>query len=98
MRFIGSTSSGTVNFPLRIHLSIGGRTGSSTVGTVRLGPAATSATPSGGSAVTTPDKNDRFGRRELLHRGALGGLRASAAPLRASPRPAARGRGMVQRN
>src|SRR5438132_365936 len=97
MRFIGSTSSGTVNFPLRIHLSIGGRTGSSTVGTVRLGPAATSATPSEGSAVTTPDKNDRFGRRELLQRGALAGLGVGLAPLRASAQPAARAGTKVQR-
>src|SRR2546429_631219 len=96
MRFIGSTSSGTVNFPLRIHLSIGGRTGSSTVGTVRLGPAATSATPSEGSAVTTPDKNDRFGRRELLQRGALAGLGVSPAPPPRSPQPARRAGGHGQ--
>src|SRR5207237_10408507 len=74
-----------------------GRTGSSTVGTVRLGPAATSATPSEGSAVTITDKNHRFGRRELLQRGALAGLGVGLAPLRASAKPAARAGAKVQR-
>ena len=40
--------------------------------------------------MTTPDKNDRFGRRELLQRGALAGLGVGLAPLRASAQPAAR--------
>ena len=47
--------------------------------------------------MTTPDKNDRFGRRELLQRGALAGLGVSLAPLRASAQPAARAGAKVQR-
>ena len=47
--------------------------------------------------MTTPDKNDRFGRRELLQRGALAGLGVGLAPLRASAQPAARAGTKVQR-
>jgi uncharacterized protein len=47
--------------------------------------------------VSSPNSEDRLGRRELLQRGALAGLGMSLLPLRASAQPAPRGAGKVQR-